>query len=238
MGSPSPAGPAAAPARRERLHQRGWPGDNRIRGAGARRIRFDRPRLADAAQGDLRPRPSRAGTHGRANAGRDDPRPAAVCQLGREPRSRRLPTTSYPPWRRGDARLGSPIGSRTARAVTLRSATRILSPTLRQSCAECARRFSSRIGPTCSIAPHARVGGGSREIRPSPAAPTSSPSAVGRHTAELPPADSCFIQLRAGREMTRWRYRTATIRLTDRDRGRVAVLLAQEAVWRAVRPFS
>jgi hypothetical protein len=59
--------------------------------------------------------------------------------------------------------------------------------------------------------------------------------AVARHVRQLEPADSCFIQLRAGREMERWGYVPRPRRLRLRDRGRLAVLLAQEGAWRAAR---
>ena len=62
--------------------------------------------------------------------------------------------------------------------------------------------------------------------------------AVGRHLRQLARADSCFIQLRAGRELERWGYPSRPIPLTPGDRGRVALRFAQEAAWRVVRRLS
>jgi len=59
--------------------------------------------------------------------------------------------------------------------------------------------------------------------------------AVARHLRQLPAADACFIQLRAGREMARWGYSRQPRALSARDRGWIALRFAQEFVWRAVR---
>ena len=61
------------------------------------------------------------------------------------------------------------------------------------------------------------------------------PGAVARHLRQLPAADACFIQMRAGREMARWGYSRQSRALTARDRGWIALRFAQECVWRAVR---
>ena len=61
--------------------------------------------------------------------------------------------------------------------------------------------------------------------------------AVARHRRQLPAADACFIQLRAGREMAHWGYATPPLALGARDSGVVALRFAQEVVWRAVRAF-
>jgi hypothetical protein len=58
---------------------------------------------------------------------------------------------------------------------------------------------------------------------------------VARHVRQLPPPDACFIRLRAGREMEEWGYPSRPAPLTARDRGRLALRLAQEGAWRAAR---
>jgi len=60
-------------------------------------------------------------------------------------------------------------------------------------------------------------------------------AAVARHVRALAPADTCFIQRRAGEEMARWGYAPRPIRLGARDRARLALSVGQEVAWRAIR---
>jgi hypothetical protein len=62
-------------------------------------------------------------------------------------------------------------------------------------------------------------------------------AAVARHLRQLPPADACFIELRAEREMARWGYAKGSAPLTACDWGRLALRFAQHAAWLAVRSF-